>query len=149
MNIKMNSSWYGVFTTLASSLLLVVMSGCSNAGSPERGVVTVLADDRNYQARLEPETLWYGVLREAQRGGAPPPNQRGGLYYQLATGAETHLVYTKDVIPQLESLLGHNVVVKGKLLTPPDAEVPSEELWPATVQLDEAVDPLYHPFPEH
>ena len=121
-----------------SILLLVALTGCRNADVPKQGVVTILADDQTYQERSEPETLWYGVLGEAQRGGAPTPDRRDGLYYQLDTDSESYLLYTGEIIPQLETLLEQNVVIRGKLLTPPDDVVPSEELWPATVGLDDS-----------
>ena len=124
-----------------SILLLVALTGCRNADVLEQGVVTILADDQAYQERSEPETLWYGVLGEAQRGGAPTPDRRDGLYYQLAIGSESYLLYTGITIPQLETLLEQNVVIKGKLLMPPDDVVPSEELWPATVALDNSTTP--------
>ncbi len=125
---------------LFSSLSLLTVIGC-NADLPKQGIITVLADDQIYQERPESETLWYGVLNEAQRGtGAPLPDRRGELYYQLVTDSERHLLYTKGIIPQLEELLDQDVIVKGKFITPPDDVVIGEELWPATLQLDEVSD---------
>ena len=73
------------------------MAGCSSVGSPYRGVVTVLEGSQTYEARLEPERIWTGVLGEAQRNGEPTPDKRLGLYYLLTTDSGAHLMYTKDI----------------------------------------------------
>ena len=123
---------------LFGNLFLATIAGCSDADLTQRKTVTVLADDQIYQERSNPETLWYGVLEEAQREGAPTPDQRNGLYYQLVSESEINLLYTKKINQQLEGLLGRNVVVRGKFIMPPDDVAVSEELWPATVQLNDS-----------
>lgn len=82
-----------VALTISSKKLLMV-SACTTPkpqnGNDRNEGVRVLAGKTYYSERPEAQTLWFGTLEQAQRGGAPLPNQRAGLYYRLVTEKQTY-----------------------------------------------------------
>lgn len=57
------------------------------------------------------------------------------LFYSLAYGKKVQLIYTGGVIPELEPLIGEEVVVRGKLVGTRDYTpiAAGSKLWPAIV----------------
>lgn len=131
---------------VVGGLLLMMVASCGTTGPRQEGeTVTVLAGSRSYNDRPEVETLFYGDLEPNQRDGEPPPNQRPGLYYRLASSDKTYEMYTDRIIPGLEALLGRSVMVEGKLLLPSGQDLLGEELYPATVRLMHPTSPQGQP----
>ena len=79
-----------------------------------------------YRARQEPEKLWRGVLRE--RDVTVGPASRTALLYTLITENSQLLVYAAKVGRQLASLVGRQVLVRGKLVDL-SGEGFGQELW--------------------
>lgn len=112
----------------------MLLTSCTSL-TPPRAPVTVFADDGLYQSHSETEFSWYGTLEAVNRTLSD-----SGLFYSLAYGKKARLIYTGSVIPELELLVGEEVIIWGKLVGTRDYApiATGSELWPATIAAFEA-----------
>jgi hypothetical protein len=87
-----------------------------------------------YTARSEPEQEWLGVLQK--RHVVAGPGSRTATSLELVVSDRQRLpVYAPNVGRQLETYLGHSVIVRGKLVDLSD-EGYGKELWIGSIRGD-------------
>ncbi len=91
----------------------------------------IYAEEDWYQARIEPEVLMRGVLKE--RESVVSPEGRQALLYQLVTEEGSLAVYAANAQARLDPFLDHRVEILGKLVDLED-EGFGEEIWIAFIE---------------
>lgn len=110
-----------MFKTLIGTALLVgCLAGCSGATTPLLTPVTVYEGDADYKELTEPESPWYGTLKEVTEDS-----------YVLVYGNEEQALYTRGAETRLEPFVDHKVIVTGKLAEAAEGTV----LWPAAIEV--------------
>jgi hypothetical protein len=84
-----------------------------------------------YRSRPEPERVWSGMLQE--RSEVLGPGSRGGLAYTLIIEQGWLNVYAANVKEVLESFVGRQVLIRGKLVDLRN-EGEGQELWIASIE---------------
>ncbi len=111
--------------------------GCDPRRIPEAeraGTVVVGGDCNHYLEVPEPEETYRGVLRVGERGPPPPPDRRHYPYFLDTEGGR--LFVAVEVMPELERLVGREVMVDGKLVDVGDGRGPHQVLRVGVVRAE-------------
>lgn len=110
-----------IWTLTWAAILTSFLTSCGSEATSPLTTVPLYQGNPDYAELTEPESPWYGTLKDTGGG------------YTLAFGDQEQALYTEGVETQLAPFVGQKVVITGKLAS----KEGNSPLWPAKVELHE------------